>query len=102
MKKVEHIARFVVNTRLENSNMKKKKRIFGAIKLWFKNEQRRKSLVALMITRVNKFFLYHSFRRFRLKASWITAMKNKDKIEGAYLLLSSYKNRMKNFDQALR
>ena len=48
-----------------------------------------------------KFQIYHAFRRYHKQVSWEIAIKDKSKIEGAYLLLKRFKNRLKNYDIAL-
>ena len=45
--------------------------------------------------------LYHAFRKYHKQTSYEIALRDKSKIEGAYLLLKRYKNRLKNYDAAL-
>ena len=54
-----------------------------------------------MVRGFSNFQLYHTFRRYHRNVNYETTIKNKSKIEGAYLLLKRYKNRLKNFDSAL-
>lgn len=54
-----------------------------------------------MVRSFSNFQLYHTFRKYKRNANYETALKDKSKIEGAYLLLKRYKNRLKNFDTAL-
>ena len=54
-----------------------------------------------MMKNLRKYQLYYAFRHYQKKVSWETALKDKSKIEGAYLLLKRYKNRLKTYDVAL-
>ena len=45
--------------------------------------------------------LYHSFRKYHRNVNYEIVLKDKSKIDGAYLLLKRYKNRLKNYDTAL-
>ena len=54
-----------------------------------------------LVKNLNKLQLYHAFRRYHKKVCWELALKDKSKIDGAYLLLKRYKNRLKNYDLAL-
>ena len=54
-----------------------------------------------MIDKFNKYQLYHAWRRYAKKISWETQLMDQGKIEGAYLLLKRFKNRLKLLDDAL-
>ena len=66
-----------------------------------KNKKSQNGLVTKLVKNLNKLHLYHAFRRYHKRASWEVALKDKSKIDGAYLLLKRYKNRLKNYDIAL-
>ena len=66
-----------------------------------KNKKSKTGLVTKLVKNLNKLQLYHAFRRYHKKTSWELALKDKSKIDGAYLLLKRYKNRLKNYDIAL-
>ena len=42
-----------------------------------------------------------AFRHYKQRAMWEAQIQDKGKIDGAYLLLKRFKNRLKLFDQAL-
>ena len=54
-----------------------------------------------MIRHFSKVQLYHVFRKYHRNSNYETALKDKSKIDGAYLLLKRFKNRLKNYDLAL-
>lgn len=47
---------------------------------------------------IRRFILYHSWRRYARNVSYANQLMNKDKIDGAYILLKRFKNRLKAFD----
>ena len=55
-----------------------------------------------MIYNLTKYQQFHAFLRYRKQISWELALRDKSKIEGAYLLLKRFKNRLKNYDNALQ
>ena len=55
-----------------------------------------------MVSCLGKQQLYHAFRKYHRQVNFEIALKDKSKIDGAYLLLKRYKNRLKNFDFALQ
>ena len=50
---------------------------------------------------MRKYQKFHAFRKLLQKTSWEAQIKDKGKIEGAYLLLKRFKNRLKQFDHGL-
>ena len=54
-----------------------------------------------MVDKFKKFHIGQAFKRYRQQAMWEVQLREKDKIEGAYLLLKRFKNRLKNMDSAL-
>ena len=48
-----------------------------------------------------KFHTYHQWYKYRRQVSWLVQLKQKDSIQGAFMLLQRYKNRLKGFDAAL-
>ena len=61
---------------------------------------RTRKLQRCMVTlrKYHTFFFFHKYRRI---VHWEVAIKEKDRIQGAYLLLRRFKNRLKNFDQVI-
>ena len=54
-----------------------------------------------MIYYFRKYQTYHLMRKFSKQTRWEAQLMDKSKIEGAYLLLKRFKNRLKTFDTAL-
>ena len=50
---------------------------------------------------IRKFILYHSWRKYARQVSYEKQLQHKDKIEGAYLLMKRFKNRLKGFDEVI-
>ena len=50
---------------------------------------------------LRSYTLYHMMRRWRRQASFETAVREKSKIDGAYILIKRFKNRLKALDQAV-
>ena len=46
--------------------------------------------------------LYHAFRRYAKKVSYEKQLKDKGKIDGAYLLIKRFKNRLKCLDEVIK
>lgn len=65
-----------------------------------KAENKRK--VVRMMNTIRKFHTFWFFHKYRRIISWEVKMKEKDSIQGAYLLLKRYKNRLKSFDSTLQ
>ena len=57
--------------------------------------------VAKLMQVLRKHQKFHAFRKFIQKTRWEIQLKDRDKIEGAYLLLKRFKNRLKQLDHAL-
>lgn len=51
---------------------------------------------------MRKFHLYHSFRRYAKQVSIYSVLQNKDRIEGAYLILRRFKDRLKGIDEVVK
>lgn len=62
--------------------------------------ERNKKISRMMFT-LRKFHTFWQFHKYRRIVHWEVQMKSKDSIQGAYLLLKRYKNRLKAFDQTL-
>ena len=56
----------------------------------------------LLIRHVRKYHLFHEFKRLNLQTNAMAAVRDKNKIDGAYLLMKRFKNRLKAFDSALQ
>ena len=50
---------------------------------------------------LRKFHTFWHFHKYRRIIHWQVKLKEKDSIQGAYLLLKRYKNRLKAFDSTL-
>ena len=60
-----------------------------------------KKKIQKLIIIYKKSKLHRSFTRYATQSLYQRQLKDKSKIEGAYLLLKRYKNRLKNYDAAL-
>ena len=56
----------------------------------------------MMVRHLRKYHIYHEFRKMNLKTNSIAMVRDKNKIEGAYLLMKRFKNRLKAFDTAMQ
>ena len=56
----------------------------------------------MMVLHLRKYHIFHEFRKMHQKTSSIALIRDKNKIEGAYLLMKRFKNRLKAFDQAIQ
>lgn len=65
-----------------------------------KEKIRRRKITRCMLT-LRKFHTFLFFHKYRRTVHWETQIKSKDSIQGAYLLLKRYKNRLKGFDETL-
>lgn len=66
-----------------------------ALNRW-KNRKFTRALATL-----RKFHIFWFFHKYRRQVKLEVQIKDKDSIQGAYLLLKRYKNRLKGFDEAL-
>ena len=46
--------------------------------------------------------MYHAFRRYAKNISFDATLRDKSKIDGAYLLIKRFKNRLKGLDEVVR
>ena len=68
-----------------------------------RDEKRNEKLkVSRCLNALRKFALYHSWRQYARQVNFQTQLKDKDKIEGAYILVKRLKNRMKGIDEAVK
>lgn len=63
----------------------------------FKNRDRVRKLLRIF----RKYQTFHAFVKFCKKTNWELMLKDRSRIDGAYLLLKRFKGRLKLFDQAL-
>ena len=54
-----------------------------------------------MLRHLRKFHIYHEIRKWHNKTNAIAMVQNKSKIEGAYLIMKRFKDRLKAFDKAI-
>ena len=67
-----------------------------------KRGKRDKNRVQTVIDILCKYQVYHTMRRWKRQVTLESQVKDKNKIEGAYLLLRRFKNRLKAFDETVR
>ena len=60
-----------------------------------------KQKIQRLIVIYRRIKLYRIFRKYATQSLHQRQLQDKSKIEGAYLLLKRYKNRLKNYDAAL-
>ena len=73
-------------------------RVFRNLKQAKMEKFKKVSRMMIVIRKYHTFWQFHKYRRI---IHWEVQMKSKDSIQGAYLLLKRYKNRLKGFDQTL-
>ena len=78
------------------------KKVFAALIDHRNNEKKEKAKIGRVTQIVRKFILYHSWRRYAKNITYVTALKDKSKIDGAYLLIKRFKNRLKSIDDVMR
>lgn len=64
-------------------------------------EKHEKSKVKRLFEVIRKFKLYHTWRKYAKQVSFERQLMDKNKIEGAYLLLKRFKNRLKVMDDVV-
>ena len=57
--------------------------------------------VGILMQVLRKYQRYHAWRRYARQVNWEVQLKDQSKIDGAYLLLRRFKNRLKALDEAL-
>ena len=78
------------------------KSIFQALKDNRIAQKKEKAKIGRCTQIIRKFILYHTWRRYAKNVTYVTALKDKSKIDGAYLLIKRFKNRLKEIDEVLR
>ena len=66
-----------------------------------KKEKHEKAKVRRLFEVIRKFILYHTWRKYARQVSFERQLMDKNKIEGAYLLLKRFKNRLKVMDDVV-
>ena len=79
-----------------------KRETFQALLKNAKEEQHVTKVMHRLIRHFRKFHQFQELRKFKHQASLVAQIIDKDKINGAYLLLKRFKERLKAFDAALR
>ena len=92
----------IVNQRADDILTKLRRNAFTALLENVKIEQKKHTCMVRMIRNIRKFHLFNEMRRFKLQTSLLAQIRDKDKINGAYLLLKRFKDRLKAFDRALQ
>ena len=96
------LSRQVINAQADKNLSKLKKATFEALADYKKKRERRVQLLGSLLSHLRKSHLFYEFRKLRVKANILTEVRNKDKINGAYLLLKRFKDRLKAFDRAMQ
>ena len=55
----------------------------------------------MLLRHFRKYQLFHAFRKMNLQTNRVAEIRDKSKIDGAYLILRRLKDRLKAFDVAL-
>ncbi len=58
-------------------------------------------LLNLMLRSFRRYHLFHEFNKLNLQTNRVALVRDRDKINGAFLLLKRFKNRLKAFDEAM-
>lgn len=66
------------------------------------HQVKEKGKIVRCMTAIKKYILYHSWRRYARNVRYENMLQNRDKIEGAYILIKRFKNRLKGFDGAIK
>jgi hypothetical protein len=70
----------------------------GVFSVFLENKREKikeRNKMAKMFRYFRKYHLAENFNRFKAKTSWETQIRDKSKIDGAYLLLKRFKHRLK-------
>ena len=78
-----------------------KRRAWTALTREVAAKKRRRRLLLQLTAHFRKFQLFHAVRKVHLQTNRLAAVRDKSKIDGAFLLLKRFKNRLKAFDTAL-
>ena len=99
--RVNKTNRYITKDIRERKDMVIKKACWAAI-IANKIEMRRQKLRCYRVVEIlRNYTLYHMMRRWRRQASFETALREKSKIDGAYILIKRFKNRLKALDKAV-
>ena len=82
-------------------DFRRKRAIFRLLRANYDLKDKRRKKVANMIFLLRKFHTYYFFKKYRRIVSLEVQVREKHNIQGAYILLKRYKNRLKAFDEAL-
>jgi len=95
---IGNIVTYVISRQTKYYNRLKMAALIGVLRknVLVKKENKRK--VVRMMNTLRKFHTFWFFHKYRRIINWEVKMKEKDSIQGAYLLLKRYKNRLKMFD----
>ena len=99
--KITLVNKIILNKTCEDRNTKTKSFCLQVLVAEAVNGKKEKTSIKNMIRHFSKLQLYHVFRKYHRNSNYEAALKDKSKIDGAYLLLKRFKNRLKNYDLAL-
>ena len=99
--RVSQVNHMLLDKYFEDKNMVTKRLVFSSFLENLKERRREKKMFGTMVKHLENFQRYHAFRRYERQVDWEAKIKDKSKIDGAYLLLKRFKNRLKNYDSAL-
>ena len=66
------------------------------------NNRKQERLLNLMLRSFRRYHLFHEFNKLNLQTNRVALVRDRDKINGAFLLLKRFKNRLKAFDEAMQ
>ena len=96
-----NLSYFLVSHKVERFKDVKLKGVWQAL-IDFRNEKTREKQKILRLQDIlRRYKLYHVWRKYVKQASFETQLMNKGKIDGAYILLKRFKNRLKGLDQVV-
>jgi len=101
-KRCVNLSKQVVNDRTETKLAQCKKNAFTALCVNLKKAQRKDYLMSKMLSTFKKYHLFHEFNKLNQKTNILAEIRDKDKINGAFLLMKRFKNRLKAFDEAMQ
>lgn len=94
--------RYLVRQKMKKINLVKSIACWKALVEHMKEGKREKNKVKRCLVVLRKYVTHHFMRKWKVNHSVEVQIKDKNKIEGAYLLLRRYKNRLKAFDEAVK
>ena len=101
-KRMNNLSRYLVRQKYEKSRKNTYRRAFQALIDNREANKYEKGKVKRCLNVLRKYVLYHAFRRYAKNINLEAVLKDKSKIDGAYLLIKRFKNRLKGLDEVVR